>query len=111
MVELAAMHPVRCAQFPQPDFQVFCDADALRVIGDLEGIHRDQIRRVVGSAVSATGRELDISELDFMDHNALLTLDEVSRSGAGVRLRGARNIVHRVWQLLDLPKPALEFSS
>ena len=57
-----------------------------------------QVRRVVGTAVSVTGRELDISELDFIDHKTLLTLDEVARSGASVRLRGARSIVHRVWK-------------
>lgn len=109
MAELAAMHPVRYEEFPEPTFQVFCDADALRVLGDLDAFHADQVRRVVGTAVSVTGRELDISELEFIDHRTLLTLDEVARSGASVRLRGARAIVHRVWNLLDLKTPALEF--
>jgi hypothetical protein len=109
LAQLSAMHPVRCVEFPQPSFQVFCDADALRVLGELEGLNTDQVRRVVGAAVSVTGRELDISELEFIDHHALLALDQVARSGASVRLRGARNIVHRVWGLLDVTTPALEF--
>ena len=109
MAELAAMHPVRFDGFAEPTFQVFCDADALRVLGDLDAFSAEQVRRVVGTAVSVTGRELDISEVDFIDHKTLLTLDEVARSGATIRLRGARSIVHRVWKLLDLPTPALEF--
>jgi hypothetical protein len=109
LAQLSAMHPVRYEGFPQPSFQVFCDADALRVLGELDGINTDQVQRVVGAAVSVTGRELDISELGFIDHNALLALDQVARSGADVRLRGARRIVHRVWDLLDVSTPALEF--
>ncbi|HEX4688607.1 MAG TPA: MEDS domain-containing protein, partial [Nocardioides sp.] len=109
LAELAAMHPVRSVEFPRPAFQIFCDADALRVIGDLEALFTPQIRRVVGNAVSATGRDLDISELAFIDHRTLLMLDEVARSGAAIRLRGARSIVRRVWELLDVTAPALEF--
>jgi hypothetical protein len=110
LIELAAMHPVRYEGFPESSFQVFCEADALRVLGDLEGIYSDELRRVVGSAVAVTGRDLDISEVEFIDHKALLALDEVARSGIMVRVRGARTIVHRVWDLLDLTTPALEFS-
>jgi MEDS: MEthanogen/methylotroph, DcmR Sensory domain len=110
MAELAAMHPVRYEGFPTPTFQIFCEGDALRVLGDLDAFHSHEVRRVVSAAVSVTGRELDISELEFIDHKTLLTLDEVARSGASVRLRGARSIVHRVWSLLDLTTPALEFS-
>jgi MEDS: MEthanogen/methylotroph, DcmR Sensory domain len=109
LAQLSAMHPVRYEGFPQPTFQVFCDADALRVLGELESLNTDQLRRVVGAAVSVTGRELDISELEFIDHHALLALDQVARSGPNVRLRGARSIVHRVWGLLDVTTPALEF--
>lgn len=111
LAQLSAMHPVRYEGFPRPTFQVFCDADALRVLGELEGLNTDEVRRIVGAAVSVTGRELDISELEFIDHHALLALDQVARSGAEVRLRGARNIVHRVWGLLDVTTPALEFCS
>lgn len=109
LAQLAAMHPVRYQGFPRPTFEVFCDADALRVLGELEGLNTDEVQRVVGAAVSVTGRELDISDLEFIDHNALLALDQIARSGTNIRVRGARSIVHRVWGLLDVPTPALEF--
>jgi N-acyl-D-aspartate/D-glutamate deacylase len=110
LIELAAVHPLRCDGFPTPTFQVFCDEERLRVVGELEALYADQVRRVVGSVVSVTGRELDLSELEFIDHNTLLMLDEIARSGAAVRLRGARDIVRRIWALLDVPTPALELS-
>jgi hypothetical protein len=109
LADLAAMHPVRCHRFSEPTFQVFCDADSLRVLGELDGLSTDRIRRVVGTAVSATGLMLDITELEFIDHTTLRTLNQVAEAGAAVRLRGANSVVRRVWELLDLPTPALEF--
>jgi anti-anti-sigma regulatory factor len=107
---LSMMHPVRCRRSATSSFQLYCDDDALRVSGEIDGILADQIRRVFAAAVGATDRELDFSEVDFIDHRALLTLDEVARAGVRVRLRGAKSVVRRLWGLLEVPQPALEFS-
>jgi uncharacterized protein YacL len=37
---------------------------------------------VVGTAVAATGRVLDITELGFIDHTILSVLNDVARPGA-----------------------------
>lgn len=107
--DLAAVHPVRCATFAAPCFQVFCDDETLSVAGEMDSLAADQIRRVIGVAVESTGRELDISKVGFIDHRALLTLEQLARSGLSVRVRGASGVVRRLWQLLDVPSPALEF--
>jgi hypothetical protein len=106
--DLAIMHPIRCADVDEPGFQIFCDDDQLRVTGEIDGIGADQIRRTIGATVDATRRDLDFSEVTFIDHRALLTLEELARSAPPVRVKRASSIVHRLWRLLDLPAPALE---
>jgi ABC-type transporter Mla MlaB component len=110
LVDLAALHPVRGDRSVQATFQVFSELDdhTLRLVGEIDGTAAHQIERVVGAAVSATGRALDISSLGFIDHRALLSLEAIARSGTKVQLRGASDFVHRLWELLDVPKPALE---
>jgi ABC-type transporter Mla MlaB component len=113
LADLAAVHPVRCRTIAAPAFQVFTeqDEDVLRVTGDIDGIAADQIRRVIGATVAATARDLDFSEVGFVDHRGLLVLEEVARSTRPVRVRRASGIVARLWQLLDVPSPALEICS
>jgi anti-anti-sigma factor len=112
LADLSALHPVRCRASEEPAFQVYCERDeeTLRVTGEIDGIAADQIRRLIGTATAATGRDLDFADVEFIDHRGLLTLEEVARSGVTVRLRRASGMVHRLWQLLDVPSPALELS-
>lgn len=59
-------------------------------------------------APKATHRVLDISKVEFIHHGVLLALNDLAGKDGTVRPSGANGLV-RVWQLLDLASPALEF--
>jgi hypothetical protein len=108
---LAAMHLVRSEGFPAPPFQLYFDAGALRVHGELDSFGLDEVRRVVAAALSVAPHELDISGVTFINHRALIALDQMARAGVPVRLRGATPLARRIWQMINLPAAALEFSA
>lgn len=108
LTELAAMHLVRSEGFPEPPFQIFFDDGALRLRGELDSFVADALGRVVGAALDAAHYELDISGVTFINHRALIALEHVARTGSPVRLRGARPVVRRIWEMVDLPG-TLEF--
>lgn len=105
---LAAIHPVRSVGFHDPSFVIFCEDEQLRVRGGLDASSTEEIRRVIGTMVKITGRDLDVSEVEFLDHRALLTLDQIARLWPGLTVRGAKQTVHKVWEILDLRTPALQ---
>jgi hypothetical protein len=109
LADIAAMHPVLSLNFGAPSFQLFIDDDAVRVIGDLDTACAEQLRRILASAPKLLERLLDLSGVEFIDHRALLVLNDVASDGQMLRLRGARAIARRVWDILDVPTPALEF--
>lgn len=109
MADLAVMHPVLSADFRAPNFQIFADGDAVRVVGALDYYCIQQLRRILWAAPTVTERALDISEVEFMHHGALVALNDLASDGRTVRLTGATNIVQRVWKLLDLAPSGLEF--
>lgn len=110
LADLASVHPVLSSAFEDPNFQVFADGDAVRVIGEVDRLCSDQLYRVLSSAPQDTELVLDFSDVDFIDHRGLMTLDRIASECRGLRVRSASPFVRRVWQLLDLQKPSLEFS-
>jgi hypothetical protein len=90
-------------------FQLFVDDDAVRVVGSLESVCEQQLRRILTSAPALVEPVIDLSHAEFVDHRALLVLNEVGNEGHTVRVRGAKPIVRLVWDLLDVAQPALEF--
>lgn len=109
MADLAVMHPVLSADFEAPSFQIFVDGDAFRVVGALDYFCIEQLRRIVRSAPTVTTRTLDISEAEFIHHSALWALNDLAAQQHRISLYGATDIVRRVWSLLDLASPALDF--
>lgn len=109
LADLAAIHPVLSVGFDTPVFQLFFDGDAVRVAGEMDALCADQLHRILANAPVADKPLLDVSDVSFMDHRALLTLNQVARQHNGFRVRNAKPLVQRVWQLLDLSNPALEF--
>jgi hypothetical protein len=109
MADLAVMHPVLSADFEAPSFQIFVDGDAVRVVGALDYFCVEQLRRILGAAPRVTERVLDVSRVEFIHHGALCALNDLAASDRTVRLSGASNMVRRVWKLLDLASPALDF--
>lgn len=105
---LATLHPVLCREMGAPRFSLFVDGDAVRVLGVLDTFGTDQLRRILMSASRLSEFPLDVSATDFIDHRALLTLEQVARAGRPVRLRGASAVVHKLWALLGVAEPALQ---
>jgi anti-anti-sigma regulatory factor len=109
LADLAAIHPVLSSGFGKPTFQVFFDGDVMRVVGEVDALCADQLRRILASSPAGPMPVLDLSGVEFMDHRALLTLNEVARERHGLCVRGAKPFVREVWRLLDLARPELEF--
>jgi len=109
LADLAAMHPVRSAEFGTPNFRLFYDADDVRLTGEVDALFAGQLVRLLSSFPGRVGREVDLTGLSFIDHRALLRLNEYARDCAPMRLRGAPSLMRRIWDLLDVATPALEF--
>lgn len=109
LADLSATHPVLSVGFAQPRFQVYVDDDAVRVTGDIDHWAVEQLRRILTVTPNLPELALDLSDVGFLDHGALVVLNQLAREGRPLRVRGARTIVRRVFELLDLPHPGLEF--
>ena len=107
--QVAVLHPVLCREMGAPRFSLFVDGDAVRVLGVLDTFGTDQLRRILMSAPRLSELPLDVSAANFIDHRALLTLEQVARAGRPIRLRAASAVVHKLWALLGIAQPALQF--
>jgi hypothetical protein len=108
LADLAAMHPVLSADIEAPSFQLYVDGDTVRVSGAVDFFSVDQLRRILDDAPKLTERVLDLSEVDYVHHRALLAVNELATEGRPVRVK-SNSIVHHMWSLLNMPSPALEF--
>lgn len=109
LADLAAMHPVLSSGFDAPDFQVFVDGDVLRLVGEVDSFCSGRLHRILTNVPKTPELDLDLSEVAFMNHRALLALNQAAGDRHQVRIFGARPIVRRVWDLLDLSTPELKF--
>lgn len=107
--DLAALHPIVPAGGGSPPFRVFFDGDTLRVVGALEIFSVDRIRRLLAARPSDRPTVLDLSRTEFVDHRALLTLNDAARTGETIRVRGARTVVRRLWDVLEVAHRNLVF--
>jgi anti-anti-sigma regulatory factor len=107
--DLATVHPVLSGEFEPPSFQLFVDGDSAIVTGALDHWSADRLRRILSNASTFSALGLDLSAVEFVDHRALLALQEVASHVGPIQLRGASPIVRKVWELLDVDSPALEF--
>lgn len=109
LADLAVIHPVLSAGFDEPSFQLVVDGDVVHMVGEVDRFSVDQLHRLLSSSTTHNRVVLDLSGLDFIDHRALLTLNQLALEGHGLRVRAAKPLVRHIWQLLDLQAPALEF--
>jgi anti-anti-sigma regulatory factor len=109
MADLAAAHPVLPSSFAEPAFQLFCDDGVLRVVGCLEALFAHQLRRAVNRLPADRPATIDLSGAEFVDHRALLVLNDAATSQRPIVLRGTGAVVRKLWDLLDLPESHLSF--
>jgi hypothetical protein len=111
MVDLAAAHPVLPAAFAPPAFRLFCDDGVLRVVGCLEALFAHQLRRAVNRLPANRPATIDLSAAEFVDHRALLVLNDAASPQRPIVLRGAGTFIRKLWDLLDVPEPHLSFEA
>jgi anti-anti-sigma regulatory factor len=108
LADLAVVHPV-LSGLDEPSLQLFVDDDVVRLVGAVDYWCADQLRRVLETSTNRADLALDLSELEFVDHQGLLALNQAAHQGNRLRVRGAKPIVRHLWSLLDVASPALEF--
>jgi hypothetical protein len=107
--DLAALHPIRAANAVRPPFIIFADEDAVSVTGALDLWSSGRFTRVLDALPSDGPLVLDISRAEFVDHRALLALNDAATTARPVRIRGASRLVSEFPSLLALPMPHLQF--
>jgi MEDS: MEthanogen/methylotroph, DcmR Sensory domain len=109
LTDLAALHPVRAADAVRPAFALYSDGDATSVSGTLDLWSSDRFTRVLGATPVDGPLVVDISRAEFVDHRAVLALNEVATAARPVWIRGASRVVSEFPALLQLPTPHLHF--
>ena len=107
--DIAALHPVRAESSVEPPFSLFADGDAVSVTGALDAWSAEQFRRVLDTSPGADALVVDLSHAEYVDHRALLALNEVASAERPVRIRRAPGIVQRMPSLLSISTPYLSF--
>jgi MEDS: MEthanogen/methylotroph, DcmR Sensory domain/STAS domain len=109
LADLAALHPVRAAGATPPRFTFFSDDDAVSVTGALDLWSAERFKRVLRTTTSDQPLVVDLSRAEFVDHRALLALNDAASAARPVRIRGASRVVSEFPSLLGLPAPHLRF--
>jgi hypothetical protein len=107
LADLAALHPIRGANAVQPEFTFFSDDGAVSVTGALEPWSSDRFARVLSTAPGDEPLVVDLSRAEFVDHRALLTLNQAATAVRPVDIRGASRVFSELPSLLGLPTPHL----
>jgi hypothetical protein len=100
---------VRAESSVEPPFSLFADGDAVSVTGALDAWSAEQFRRVLYTSPGADALVVDLSHAEYVDHRALLALNEVASAERPVRIRRAPGIVQRMPSLLSISTPYLSF--
>lgn len=112
LVDLAAVHPMLSRGFREPMFQIIVSSEGgrvLEVMGELDALCAEQLHRTLTARPKMAEMVLDVGRVEYVDHRALLVLNQFAEEGVSLTVRNARPIFRRVWDLLDLSRPALEF--
>ncbi|HET9078154.1 MAG TPA: MEDS domain-containing protein [Acidimicrobiales bacterium] len=104
--DLAIQHPLTCPSVNVP-FRACADGAALKIAGSVDLFACPQLGRVLSVAPRHEELVLDLSDAEFLCHNALLLLDGMADRDRPIRARGAGPMVRRVWTLLGLDNPWL----
>jgi hypothetical protein len=107
--DIAVLHPVLSTDIFSPGYRLFADEDVVSVVGELDSFAAGQLERLLRCAPAITDHTIDLTRLDFVDHQILLVLNDIATKRQPLRVHGARPVVRRMWDLLDVPAPALEF--
>jgi anti-anti-sigma regulatory factor len=107
--DLASLHPVCAANGVEPPFSFFADGEAVSATGTLDLWSAPQFRRVLETTPDDRPLVVELSGVEFVDHQALLALSAVASATRPVRILGARPIVRKLASLLDLATPHLRF--
>jgi hypothetical protein len=109
LADLAALHPVRAANAVAPPFRFFSDEGAVSVTGALDLWSSQRFERVLSTTPADQPLFLDLSRAEFVDHRALLALNDVATAARPVWIDGASRLVCELPSLLQLPTPYLRF--
>jgi hypothetical protein len=109
LTDLAALHPFRAADAVQPAFTFFSDDGAVAVTGALDLWSAERFKRTLATTPGDQSLVVDLSRAEFVDHRALLALNDVASAARPVRIRGATRVVCEFPSLLALPTPHLRF--
>jgi hypothetical protein len=102
LADIASLHPVLSCNVEPPSFRLYFEGDVVRALGALDTFSAGQLTRVLRSAPALSSRQLDLSEVEFVDHRALLALHHIAAELGGIRLRGSSRTVLKVWELLGV---------
>jgi hypothetical protein len=109
LADLAALHPVRAKNAVQPPFSFFSDEDAVFVTGGLDLWSAERFARLLRATPGERPLVVDVSRADFLDHRALLALNDAAGAARPVWIRGASNLMRALPSLLNLTTPHLHF--
>ena len=107
--DLAAVHPVRSVTAPPTPFSFVVDDGAVFVTGTLDFWSEDQFQRLLRAAPDDGPLTLDLSEVEFVDHRALLALNAAASPTRPVRISRASHLLRQLRTMLDVPMPHLRF--
>lgn len=104
--DLACVHPI-CNDHGS-SFGVFASAgDAIGLRGEFDGFEHERFERVLGRVTATIANRdliIDATDLDFVDHHALLTIREHAhdRAGSATILSRSSSGLCRLVEILDL---------
>ena len=94
---------------PAPAFTLFSDEGAVSVTGAVDLWSSQRFERVLSTTPADQPLFVDLSRAEFVDHRALLALNDVATAARPVWIHGASRLVCELPSLLQLPTPYLRF--
>jgi hypothetical protein len=107
--DLSALHPVRSVGSVEPAFSLFVNDDVVSVTGTLDLWSSDQFARILDTTPDDRALIVDLSGAEFVDHRALLALNDAASAKRPVRIRQASRLLRELPSLIELATPHLRF--
>jgi hypothetical protein len=108
--DLAALHPVCCAQGVAQPFSMFADGDAIVVTGTLNAACAEQFRRMLDAAPVDGPLVVDLTDVLFEDFKVLYALAGAASADRPIRIQGDEYL-RRVVSMIGFSTPHLRFAS
>lgn len=109
--DLASFHQDLRSQRPVTSFRLYPTAHGMRLTGEVDAVSAGRLSRVLACVDTASERhlEIDVSDLGFLSHDGLLTIERFARDHhLQVRLVGASGTLRRLHDILGLDNEVLE---